>query len=97
MTTAPLPPVPPTPSTGSDSAATASPEVSFVASHAPSPATFSRCLAVVADRTPDSTARAGCNSSSPSTDVPGAACRARKAVVAKAGADIRGEVLVTLA
>lgn len=96
MTTAPLPPVPSTPPTGSGSAATASPGASPVASHAPSPAAPSRCLAVVADQTPSSPVPAGCNSSSPSTDVPGEASRARK-TAAKAGADIRGEVLLTLA
>ncbi|MFF1496586.1 replication-relaxation family protein [Streptomyces sp. NPDC058304] len=41
---------------------------------------------------------AGCNSSTPSTDVPGEASRPRRnAAAAKAGADIRGEVLLTLA
>lgn len=96
MTTAPLPPVPPTPPTGSDGAATASPAAGPVASHAPSPATPSRRLTVVADQTPCRPVPAGCNSSSPSTDVPGEASRCRKAA-AKAGAEIRGEVLLTLA
>lgn len=96
MTTAPLPPVPPAPPTGSDGAATASPAPSPVASPAPSPAASSHRLTVVADQDPDSPACAGCNSSSPTTDVPGEASRARKAA-AKAGAEIRGEVLLTLA
>ncbi|MET9663636.1 helicase associated domain-containing protein, partial [Streptomyces sp. NPDC006510] len=46
---------------------------------------------------PDSPAPTGCNSSSSSTDVPGEASRARKTPAAKAGADLRGEVLLTLA
>ncbi|GAA1545762.1 hypothetical protein GCM10009730_63540 [Streptomyces albidochromogenes] len=90
MTTAPIPPTPPT---APDTAATASP----AASPAPSPAASSLRLAVVADHTPCPPALTGCNSSSPSTDVPGEASRARKAAAAKAGADIRGEVLLTLA
>ncbi|MFE0737406.1 replication-relaxation family protein [Streptomyces sp. NPDC058855] len=49
---------------------------------------------VVADQTLDSPAPAGCNSSSPVTDVPGEASRPRK-TAAKAGADLRGEVLLT--
>ncbi|KND39698.1 replication-relaxation family protein [Streptomyces stelliscabiei] len=93
MTTAPAPHTPPAPA---DTAATASPAPSPVASPAPSPAAPSRRLTVVADQTPDSPAPAGCNSSSPTTDVPGEASRARKAA-AKAGAEIRGEVLLTLA
>ncbi|MEH0557321.1 replication-relaxation family protein [Streptomyces sp. B21-101] len=93
MTTAPTPHTPPAPA---DTAATASPAPSPVASPAPSPAAPSRRLTVVADQTPDSPAPAGCNSSSPTTDVPGEASRARKAA-AKAGAEIRGEVLLTLA
>jgi hypothetical protein len=76
-----------------DTAATASPATS----PAPSPAASSRRLTVVADQTPDSPAWAGCNSSSPSTDVPGEASRPRKAAPTKAGADIRGEALLTLA
>lgn len=94
MTTAPLPPTPPT---GSDGAATTSPAPSPAASHAPSPAVPSRRLAVVAEQTRCRPVPAGCNSSSPSTDVPGEASPARKAAAAKAGADIRGEVLLTLA
>ncbi|WP_105973613.1 replication-relaxation family protein [Streptomyces geranii] len=90
MTTAPTPPAP------AGTAATASPAPSPVVSPAPSPAAPSRRLTVVADQTPDSPATASCNSSSPSTDVPGEASRARKAA-AKAGAEIRGEVLLTLA
>ncbi|MCM2416704.1 replication-relaxation family protein [Streptomyces sp. RKAG293] len=40
---------------------------------------------------------AGCNSSSPRIDLPGEASRPRRsATAAKAGADIRGEVLLTL-
>ncbi|GHB30964.1 replication-relaxation family protein [Streptomyces chryseus] len=86
MTTAPDPHTSPAPA---DTAATASP--------APSPAASNRRLTVVADQTPDSTAPASCNSSSPSTDVPGEASRPRKAPATKAGADLRGEVLLTLA
>jgi hypothetical protein len=93
MTTAPTPHTPPAPA---DTAATASPAPSPAASPAPSPAAPSRRLTVVADQTPDSPAPAGCNSSSPTTDVPGEASRTRKAA-AKAGAEIRGEVLLTLA
>ncbi|MEV7659607.1 replication-relaxation family protein [Streptomyces anulatus] len=66
------------------------------ASPAPSPAAIRRRLSVVADQTPDSPASARCNSSSPPPDVRGEASRSRKAA-AKAGADIRGEVLLTLA
>ncbi|WOT39577.1 replication-relaxation family protein [Streptomyces coeruleorubidus] len=97
MTTAPLPPTPLVPPTGSDGAATASPAASPVASHAPSPVASSRRLTVAADQTPDSPVPAGCNSSSPSTDRPGEASRARKTAATKAGAEIRGEVLLTLA
>jgi hypothetical protein len=71
--------------------------VSPAASHAPSPAASSRRPTLVADQTPDSPVPAGCNSSSPSTDVPGEASRARKAAATKAGAEIRGEILLTLA
>jgi hypothetical protein len=91
MTTAllpPTPPVPPTAPAGPDGAATVSPAASPVASHAPSPAATSLRLAVVADKIPVSPVPAGCNSSSPSTDAPGEAFRARKAA-AKAGADVR--------
>ncbi|MDQ0757499.1 replication-relaxation family protein [Streptomyces canus] len=88
MTTAPLPPVPPTPPASSDGVATASP--------APSPVAPGLRLAAVADQPPCRPAPVGCNSSSPSTDAPGEASRGRKAA-AKAGADIRGEVLLTLA
>ncbi|MEV5142247.1 replication-relaxation family protein [Streptomyces syringium] len=94
MTTAPTPHTPPA---LADTPATASPAASPAASHAPSLTAASRCLTVVADQTPDSPAPADCNSSSPSTDVPGEASRPRKAAGAKAGADIRGEVLLTLA
>ncbi|GGU67764.1 replication-relaxation family protein [Streptomyces daghestanicus] len=94
MTTAPDPHTPPAPA---DTAATASPTTSPAASPAPSPAASSRRLTVVADQTPDSPAPAGCNSSSPRTDVPGEASRPRKAAATKAGADLRGEVLLTLA
>ncbi|MDT0412667.1 MULTISPECIES: replication-relaxation family protein [Streptomyces] len=89
MTTAPDPHTPPAPT---DTAATASP----APSPALSPAVSSRRLTVVADQTPDSPAPPGCNSSSPVPDVPGEASRPRKAE-AKAGADLRGEVLLTLA
>ncbi|MGI5451447.1 replication-relaxation family protein [Streptomyces sp. CA-243310] len=51
----------------------------------------------MADQAPDSPTPAGCNSSSPRTDVPGEASRARKTAAAKASADIRGEVLLALA
>ncbi|MFE5563135.1 replication-relaxation family protein [Streptomyces sp. NPDC056544] len=52
----------------------------------------------MADQAPDSPTPAGCNSSSPSTDVPGEASRPRrKAAATKAGADIRGDVLLALA
>nr|MDT0521328.1 replication-relaxation family protein [Streptomyces sp. DSM 41633] len=94
MTTAPTPHTPPAPA---GTAATAGPAASPAASPAPSPAAVGRRLSVVADQTPNPPAPAGCNSSSPSTDVPGEASRARKAAAAKAGADIRGEVLLTLA
>ncbi|MFD3701189.1 replication-relaxation family protein [Streptomyces sp. NPDC058646] len=94
MTTAPTPHMPPAPA---DTAATASPAPSPAASPAPSPVAPSRRLTVVADQTPDAPATAGCNSSSPSTHVPGEASRARKTAAAKAGAEIRGEVLLTLA
>ncbi|MFF2411460.1 replication-relaxation family protein [Streptomyces sp. NPDC058092] len=94
MTTAPTPHTPPA---SADTAQTASPATSPAASPAPSPAASSRRLTVVADQTPDSPVPAGCNSSSPSTDVPGEASRPRKATATKAGADIRGEVLLTLA
>ncbi|MEV7906621.1 replication-relaxation family protein [Streptomyces anulatus] len=94
MTSAPDPHTRPAPA---DTAATASPVPSHAASPAPSPAATRRRLSVVADQTPDSPAPAGCNSSSTSTDVRGEASRPRKAAVAKAGADIRGEVLLTLA
>ncbi|WP_329266816.1 replication-relaxation family protein [Streptomyces sp. NBC_01451] len=93
MTTAPTPHTPAAPA---NTAATASPAPGPAASPAPSPAAPGRRLTVVADQTPDSPAPAGCNSSSPSTDVPGEASRARK-TAAKAGAEIRGEVLLTLA
>lgn len=97
MTTAPVPPTPPTPA---GTAATAGPATSHVASPAPSPVAFGRRLAVVADHAPCPPASDGCNSSSP-TDVPGEASRARTAAATaaatKAGADLRGEVLLTLA
>ncbi|MEU4655045.1 replication-relaxation family protein [Streptomyces sp. NPDC023723] len=93
MTTAPDPHTPPA---LADTAATASPAPSPATSPAPSPAASSRRLTVVADQTPDSPAPAGCNSASTGTDVPGEASRARKAAAAKAGADLRGEVLLTL-
>lgn len=94
MTTAPDPH---TPSALADTAATVGPTASPATSPAPSPAAPSRRLSIVADQTPDSPAPAGCNSSSLSTDVPGEASQARKAAVTKAGADLRGEVLLTLA
>ncbi|MFJ3439108.1 replication-relaxation family protein [Streptomyces cyaneofuscatus] len=94
MTSAPDPHTRPAPA---DTTTTASPTASPAPSPAPSPAAISRRLSVVADQTPDTPAPAGCNSSSTSTDVLGEASRPRKAAVAKAGADIRGEVLVTLA
>ncbi|MCG7525159.1 replication-relaxation family protein [Streptomyces sp. OfavH-34-F] len=94
MTTAPDPHTPPAPA---DNVATAGPTASPATSPAPSPVAPSRRLTVVADQTPDSPAPAGCNSSTPSTYVPGAASRPRKAAATKAGADLRGEVLLTLA
>ncbi|MDT0614405.1 replication-relaxation family protein [Streptomyces lancefieldiae] len=94
MTTAPDPHTPPA---LADTAATASPAPSPATSPAPSPAGSSRRLTVVADQTPDSPAPTGCNSSSTGTDVPGEASRPRKAAATKAGADLRGEVLLTLA
>lgn len=94
MTTAPDPHTPPA---LADTAATASPMTSPATSPAPSPAAPSRRLTVVADQTPNSPAPAGCNSSSIGTDVPGEASRARKAAATKAGADLRGEVLLALA
>ncbi|MFE2053382.1 replication-relaxation family protein [Streptomyces sp. NPDC059459] len=54
-------------------------------------------MSVVADQAPDSPAPAGCNSSSTGTDVPVEAPRPRKAAATKAGADLRGEALLTLA
>ncbi|MFB6807594.1 replication-relaxation family protein [Streptomyces sp. NPDC056387] len=90
MTTAPTPHHPLAPA---DTAATASPAVSPAASHTPSPAATGRRLSVVADQTPDSPSPAACNSSSPSL----ASRPRRKAAATKAGADIRGEVLLTLA
>ncbi|MFJ7497978.1 replication-relaxation family protein [Streptomyces sp. NPDC097727] len=94
MTTAPTPYTSPAPA---GTAATASPTASPATSLAPSPAAVGLRLTVVADQTPDSPATAGCNSSSSSTDVPGEASRPRKTAATKAGADIRGEVLLTLA
>ncbi|WP_324792452.1 replication-relaxation family protein [Streptomyces cyaneofuscatus] len=94
MTNAPTPHTPPAPA---DTAATASPAPGPAASPAPSPAAIGRRLSVVADQTPDSPAPASCNSASPRTDVRGEASRPRKAAVAKAGSDIRGAVLLTLA
>ncbi|MGC5360878.1 hypothetical protein ACPXCE_04190 [Streptomyces sp. DT24] len=90
MTTAPDPHTPPPPA---DTAATASP----TASPATGPAASGRRLSIVADQIPDSPAPAGCNSSTTDTDVPVEASRPRKAAAAKAGADLRGEVLLTLA
>ena len=87
MTTAPTPHTALAPA---GTAATAGPAVSPAASPTPSPAAVSRRLSVVADQTPNPPVPAGCNSSSPSTDVPGEASRARKEAAAKAGADIRG-------
>lgn len=94
MTTVPTPHTPPAPA---GTAATAGPAVSPAASPAPSPAAVGRRLSVVADQKPNPPAPAGCNSSSPSTDVPGEASRPRRKAAAKAGADIRGDVLLTLA
>nr|WP_246258963.1 replication-relaxation family protein [Streptomyces typhae] len=94
MTTASDPHIPPTPA---DTAATASPTASPETGPAPNPAAVGRRLSIVADQTPDSPAPAGCDSSSPGTDVPGEASRARKSAPAKAGADLCGEVLLTLA
>jgi hypothetical protein len=54
-------------------------------------------LSVVPDQPALSAGPDRCNSSSPATDVPGEAARARKAAATKAGAEIRGEVLLTLA
>lgn len=101
MPTTPILSIPLVPSTRSDvldAAAIAGP----VASPAPSPAAPGRSLAVVADQTLCPPAPAGCNSSSPAPDVPGEASRPRKTTVtkaaaAKAGADLRGEVLLILA
>ncbi|KUH35802.1 replication-relaxation family protein [Streptomyces kanasensis] len=89
-------PDPHTPLAPAGTAATASPAPSPATGPAPSPAASGRRLTVVADQAPDSPARAGCNSSSPVTDAPGEAARPRK-TAAKAGADLRGEVLLTLA
>ncbi|GAA3759123.1 replication-relaxation family protein [Streptomyces tremellae] len=94
MTTAPDPHTPPT---SADTAATASPTARPATGPAPSPAASGRRLSIVADQTPDSPAPAGCNSSTTDTDVPVEASRPRKAAAAKAGADVRGEVLLTLA
>ncbi|MFH8886729.1 replication-relaxation family protein [Streptomyces californicus] len=94
MTTAPDPHTPPA---LAGTAATASPALSPATSPAPSPAASSRRLTVVADQTLDSPAPAGCNSASIGTDVPIEASRPRKTAATKAGADLRGEVLLSLA
>ncbi|QSS95540.1 replication-relaxation family protein (plasmid) [Streptomyces sp. M54] len=94
MTTAPDPHTPTAPA---DTAATAGPPASPATSPAPSPAASSRRLSVVADQTPDWPVPAGCNSSSLSTDVRGEASRPGRKAAAKAGADLRGEALLTLA
>jgi hypothetical protein len=94
MTTAPDPHTPPT---LADTTATASPAPSPATSPASSPAAASRRLTVAADQAPDSPAPAGCNSPSPITDVPGEASQPHKAAATKASADLRGEVLLTLA
>jgi hypothetical protein len=90
-------PTPHTPSAPADITTAASPEASPAASPAPSPAATGRRLSVIPDQAPDSPLPAGCNSSSPPTDVPGEASRARKTAAAKAGAEVRGEVLLCLA
>ncbi|MFH8371826.1 replication-relaxation family protein [Streptomyces sp. NPDC018031] len=54
-------------------------------------------MGVVPDQPELSAGPGRCNSASPATDVPGEASRARKTAATKAGADIRGEVLLTLA
>ncbi|MCF3106977.1 replication-relaxation family protein [Streptomyces roseoverticillatus] len=96
MTTAPIPPAMPA---ASDAAAAASPVGGPAASPAPSPAASGRRPAVVADHAPCPPAQAGCNSSSPAPGVPGEASRPRASSgsPAKAGAEIRGDVLLTLA
>lgn len=85
----PIPPVPPTGSDVSDAAA--------AASSAAGPAASRRRPMVVADQASYPPAPTGCNSSSPAPDVSGEAFRPRKATVTKAGADLRGEALLTLA
>ncbi|MEV5886658.1 hypothetical protein AB0L74_28885 [Streptomyces sp. NPDC052020] len=98
MTTAPDPHTAPAPvDTTAAASPVPSPATSPAPSPAPSPAASSRRLTVVADQTSDSPTPAGCNSSSPVTAVPGEASRPHKAAATKAGADLRGEVLLSLA
>ncbi|MEU5958724.1 replication-relaxation family protein [Streptomyces sp. NPDC047525] len=90
-------PTPSTPHRPADTAATAGPAASPAASPAPSPAAVGDRLSVVPDQTAHPAGPDDCNSSSPCTDAPGEASRARKAAAAKAGAEIRGEALLCLA
>ncbi|AVH61723.1 MULTISPECIES: replication-relaxation family protein [Streptomyces] len=100
MTTAPVPPTQPTqptPPTPADTAATAGPAASHTASHAVSPVAFGRRLTVVADQTPCRAATADCNSSISSiNNFKEIASRPQKPA-ARAGAEIRGDVLLALA
>ncbi|MFJ9634867.1 replication-relaxation family protein [Streptomyces sp. NPDC101175] len=100
MTTAPTPPVPPTAPTepAQESAAAAvGPAASPAAGRTPSPAAPGRRLTVVADQTPCRAVPAGCNSAISSiNNNQEIASRPHKAA-ARAGADIRGEVLLALA
>ncbi|GAA2358913.1 replication-relaxation family protein [Streptomyces cuspidosporus] len=97
MTTAPVPPTQPTPPTPAGTDATAGPAASHTASPAPSPVASSRRLAVVADQTPSRATPAGCNSSISSiSNSQEIASRPQKRA-ARAGAEIRGEVLLALA
>ncbi|QIB49570.1 replication-relaxation family protein [Streptomyces aureoverticillatus] len=93
----PTTPTPRASSTAADAAATASPTTRPAASPAPGPAALGRRLSVVPDQHTSSAAESGCNSSSPCPDAPGEASRAAGSAASKAGAELRGEVLLALA
>ncbi|MFH8371375.1 replication-relaxation family protein [Streptomyces sp. NPDC018031] len=93
----PTAPTPRASSTAAGAAATAGPTASPAASPTPGPAAVGRRLSVVPDQSALSAGPGRCNSSSPCTDVPGEASRARKSAAAKASAELRGEVLLCLA
>ncbi|MGJ5899321.1 replication-relaxation family protein [Streptomyces niveiscabiei] len=90
-------PAPRPSTTAASDTATAGPAARPAASPAPGPAALGRRLSVVPDQPELSAADDGCNSSSPRPDVRGEASRAAKHAAAKAGADLRGEVLLALA